>query len=317
MRKDTPRSSAAIRPAKRVAGPAPRRARRSGGFVHGLLVLAAACGGRTEDAGREVIQNKGSDTLVNVAQAWAESYSEVDSAVAVAVSGGGSGTGISAMINATVDIANSSRRMTSSEITAARANGSDPVEHLVGYDALAVYIHAHNPLSALSMEQLAGIYGDDGTLERWSQLGIEVPGCPSDQIVRVSRQNNSGTFAYFRQAVLDNLDFKLGSHDMHGSKDVVDLVAHTPCAIGYSGLAYATPEVKTPCLADGADSCVAPSMETALDGSYPISRPLLMYTPGNPTGEVRRYLDWVLGVEGQCIMLEAGYTPVAPVECAR
>lgn len=281
-------------------------------------VLLVACGGASEDTAREVIQNKGSDTLVNVAQAWAESYSEVDSAIAVAVSGGGSGTGISAMINGTVDIANSSRSMTSSEIAAARANGSDPVQHLVGYDALAVYTHADNPLDALTMEQLADIYGDDGTLERWSQLGIEIPGCPSDDIVRVSRQNNSGTFAYFREAVLDNYDFKLGSHDMHGSKDVVDLVAHTPCAIGYSGLAYATPEVRTPCLIDGEDApCVSPSMEAALDGSYPISRPLLMYTPGEPVGEVRKYLDWVLGEEGQCIMLEAGYTPVAPVECAQ
>ena len=281
-------------------------------------VLLVACGGASEDTAREVIQNKGSDTLVNVAQAWAESYSEVDSAIAVAVSGGGSGTGISAMINGTVDIANSSRSMTSSEIAAARANGSDPVQHLVGYDALAVYTHADNPLDALTMEQLADIYGDDGTLERWSQLGIEIPGCPSDDIVRVSRQNNSGTFAYFREAVLDNYDFKLGSHDMHGSKDVVDLVAHTPCAIGYSGLAYATPEVRMPCLVDGEDApCVPPSMEAALDGSYPISRPLLMYTPGAPVGEVRRYLDWVLGEEGQCIMLEAGYTPVAPVECAQ
>lgn len=289
---------------------------RAAGLSSLAPILALACGGAAQDSAREVIQNKGSDTLVNVAQAWAESYSEVDSTVAVAVSGGGSGTGISAMINGTVDIANSSRRMTSSEIAAARANGPDPVEHLVGYDALAVYIHAHNPIDDLSMRQLAGIYGDDGTIERWSQLGIEIPGCPSDEIVRVSRQNNSGTFAYFREAVLDNFDFKLGSHDMHGSKDVVDLVAHTPCAIGYSGLAYATPEVKTPCLVDGdGAACVAPSMETALDGSYPISRPLLMYTPGDPVGEVKKYLDWVLGEEGQCIMLEAGYTPVAPVEC--
>ena len=279
--------------------------------------LALACGGASGDAGREVIQNKGSDTLVNVAQAWAEAYSEVDSAVAIAVSGGGSGTGISAMINGTVDLANSSRRMTSSEIAAARANGADPVEHLVGYDALAVYVHAHNPLDVLSMRQLAGIYGDDGTIERWSQLGIEVQGCPSDEIVRVSRQNNSGTFAYFREAVLGNHDFKLGSHDMHGSKDVVDLVAHTPCAIGYSGLAYATAEVKTPCLLGDGDVCVAPSMGTALDGSYPISRPLLMYTPSDPVGEVRKYLDWVLGEEGQCIILAAGYTPVSTVECAQ
>lgn len=279
-------------------------------------VLVVACGGGSEDGARRVIQNKGSDTLVNVAQAWAESYSAVDSAVAIAVSGGGSGTGISAMINGTVDIANSSRQMTPSEIGAARANGNDPVEHLVGYDALAVYLHADNPIDRLTMEQLGGIYGDDGSIERWSQLDLRVPGCPSDEIVRVSRQNSSGTFAYFRKAVLDNYDFKLGSHDMHGSKDVVDLVAHTPCAIGYSGLAYATPEVKMPCLMDGEGAaCVTPSMQTALDATYPIARPLLMYTPGHPRGEVKQYLEWVLRGEGQCIMFELGYTPATPVEC--
>ncbi len=280
-------------------------------------MLLVACGGASQDTAREVIQNKGSDTLITVAQAWAELYSAVDSTVAVAVSGGGSGTGISAMINGTVDIANSSRQMRSSEVDAARANGNDPIEHLVGYDALAVYMHADNPLNVLSMRQLAGIFGDDGAIERWSQLGIEIPGCPSDEIVRVSRQNNSGTFAYFREAVLDDSDFKLGSHDMHGSKDVVHLVAHTPCAIGYSGLAFATEEVKMPCLLDSEDTpCVSPSMETALDGSYPISRPLLMYTPGDPVGEVRKYLDWVLSDEGQCIMLELGYTPAMSAECA-
>jgi phosphate transport system substrate-binding protein len=276
--------------------------------------LVAACGGGSS---RSVIQNKGSDTLVNVAQAWAENYAAVAPETAVAVTGGGSGTGISAMINGTVDIANSSRKMKDSEIELARGNGNEPIEFVVGFDALAVFVHPDNPLDEVSLEQLASLYGEGGEVDTWSQWGVEVPGCGSDEIVRVSRQNNSGTYVYFREAVLgDQRDFRLGSRDMHGSKDVVDLVENTPCAIGYSGMAYAIPEVRMPCvMGSPGDPCVAPSIESALDGSYPISRPLLMYTSGNPAGEVKTYLDWVLGETGQCIMLELGYTPAIPTQC--
>lgn len=281
-----------------------------------LATIAAFACGSGADAARTLIQNKGSDTLVNVAQAWAEAYREVNPNVAIAVSGGGSGTGISAMINGTVDIANSSRQMRESEIESARANGNDPVEFIVGYDALAVYLHPDNPLGEISFEQLARIFGEGGDFERWSQLGVTVPGCPSDEIIRVSRQNNSGTYAYFRATILPENDFKLGSRDMHGSKDVVDLVENTPCAIGYSGLAYATEHIRVPCVDDGGGNCVAPSVETAIDRSYSIARPLFMYTAGQPEGEVKAYLDWVLSDEGQCIIFEMGYAPRGPVECA-
>ena len=209
-----------------------------------LAVVATSAGART------VIQNKGSDTLVNVAQAWAENYQNVNADVAVAVSGGGSGTAIAAMINATVDIANASRQMKRKEIDLAKSRGQDPVEHVVGYDALAVFLHLDNPLDTVSIAQLAEMYGEEGETESWSQLGIEVPGCKGQEIILVSRQNNSGTYAYFRKAVLGaKRDYKLGTHDMHGSKDVVHLVENTPCAIGYSGLAYATDHVKMPCIA--------------------------------------------------------------------
>jgi len=280
-----------------------------------LAALAIVCGGGSS---RNVIQNKGSDTLVNVAQAWAENYAAVSPETAVAVTGGGSGTGISAMINGTVDIANSSRRMKDSELELARGNGTDPIEFVVGYDALAVYTHPDNPMDSISMEQLAGIYGEGGTIESWSQLGVEPAGCSSDEIVRVSRQNNSGTYVYFREAVLgDRGDFKLGSRDMHGSKDVVDLVENTPCAIGYSGLAYATDHVKMPCVTQGeGGECVSPTVETAIDGSYPIARPLFMYTAGEPEGAVREYIDWVLSDEGQCIIYEKGYAPQGEVDCS-
>ncbi|MEM6992189.1 MAG: PstS family phosphate ABC transporter substrate-binding protein [Myxococcota bacterium] len=266
-------------------------------------------------SGRSVIQNKGSDTLVNVAQAWAEAYAEVDANVAIAVTGGGSGTGISAMINGTVDIANASRKMKDKEIEAAKKNGIEPVEHIVGNDALAVFVHPDNPISEFTLEKLRGVYGDGGTIDKWSQLGVTVPGCSSDEIVRVSRQNNSGTYAYFRKAVVDG-DFKLGSRDMHGSKDVVDLVEKTPCAIGYSGLAYATDKVKMPCIKKGDSACVTPSQATASDGSYPIARPLMMYTAGKPKGAVKAYLDWILSDRGQCIIRDKGYAPVNAVTCA-
>ncbi len=269
-----------------------------------------------KSGGRNVLQNKGSDTLVNVAQAWAEEYKKVDSTLAIAVSGGGSGTGISALLNGTVDLANSSRSIKDNETALAKQKGIDPREHTVGYDALAVFVHQANPLDKISMEQLADIYGENGKTEKWSQLGVKVPGCESDEIIRVSRQNNSGTFAYFKESVLGKGEYKLGSRDMHGSKDVVDLVAKTPCAIGYSGLAYATPEVKMPCISKG-EQCVAPSVATAIDKSYPIARPLFMYTNGEPTGAVKKYLDWIKSTDGQCIIQKKGYAPASKVDCAQ
>jgi len=282
-------------------------------IVVAVSAVLTACGGGQD---RQVIQNKGSDTLVNVAQAWAEAYQTVDPATVVAVSGGGSGTGIAALINGTVDIANASRAMKDKEIKLARDSGHDPVQHIVGYDALAVYLHADNPISDMSIEQLAEIYGDGGSYEKWTDLGVEVPGCKDQTMVVVSRQNNSGTYAYFRETVLGKGDFRLGTRDMHGSKDVVDLVENTPCAIGYSGLAYATDHIKMACVSQSTGGeCTSPSVETASDGSYPIARPLFMYTNGEPTGYVGAYLNWIKSDVGQCIILEKGYASVSEVNC--
>ncbi len=283
-----------------------------------LLLALASCSRNSDASGsRALIQNKGSDTLVNVAQAWAENYKQHDPDVAVAVSGGGSGTGISALINGTVDIANSSRKMKPKELEMARKNGIEPVEFIVGFDALAVYLHRDNPIDTLTIDQLADIYGEGGTTDTWDQLGVDVPGCRSAEVVRVSRQNNSGTYVYFKETVLGmKRDYRLGSRDLHGSKDVVDLVAHTPCAIGYSGLAYATPEVKIVAIATTpGEPGVLPTVGTALDRTYPIARPLFMYTAGEPEGVVKEYLDWILSDEGQCIIRAKGYAPVLPVTC--
>ena len=287
-------------------------------FVVLMLGLSLAGCSRSggEGSSRKVLQNKGSDTLVNVAQAWAEAYQNVNPNLAIAVTGGGSGTGIAALINGTVDIANASRSMKPKEIADATAHGHKPVEHIVGFDALAVYLNKANPKSEFTLAELADIYGENGQAVSWTQLGTNVPGCSDQEIIRVSRQNNSGTYVYFRETVLGKGDYKLGSRDMHGSKDVVDLVTNTPCAIGYSGLAYATPNVKMPCVKKADDSaCVMPSEDSAIDGSYPIARPLFMYTSGQPTGAVKEYLDWVLSDAGQCIIKEKGYAPVRPVDC--
>ena len=278
----------------------------------GSAVLASApASARTE------IQNKGSDTLVNVAQAWAEAYQSVDSTVAVAVSGGGSGTGIAALINGTVDIANASRQIKTKEKDMAQKAGVQPVEMIVGYDALAVFLHGDNPGEKLTIEQLREVYGRGGKYTKWTDLGLTVPGCKNQQIIVVSRQNNSGTYAYFKKAVLGKKGkYRQGTLDMHGSKDVVDLVEKTPCAIGYSGLAYATDHIKLACIASSADAtCVVPSSATAADKTYPIARPLFMYTNGEPKAHIKTYLDWVMSDAGQCIIAKKGYAPIRGISC--
>ncbi len=284
-----------------------------------LLVMGASCkrrGAGGGDGRRVVIQNKGSDTLLSVAQAWAEAYGAINPAVAVAVTGGGSGTGISALLNGTVDIANSSRTISEKERADAATRGVQPKELVVGFDALAVFVHPANPLKSVSLAQLAGIYGEGGPILRWSQLDVRVPGCPSDEIILISRQNNSGTYAYFAEAILKKKDFRLGTRDMHGSKDVVDLVAHTPCAIGYSGLAYSVPEVAMLCVSkEEGKPCVPPNLANARNQSYPIARPLFMYTNGEPKGEAKAYLEWIMGDEGQCVIHGKGYAPATDVSC--
>jgi len=261
---------------------------------------------------RTVTQNAGSDTMVNVAQAWAEEYAAVDPAVSVEVSGGGSGTGIAALINGTVDLANASRKMEAEEIEAAEAGGHAPIEIVTGYDALAIYVHRDNPLDRISLEELAEIYGERGRITRWSQLGIRNAGCRSDEIILVSRQSNSGTFAYFREALFGrSRDMRLGTLDLHGSKDVVELVGRTPCAIGYSGLGYRNDRVrmlaisKTP-----GEPAYPPTLETTIAKTYPIARPLLVYAHGTPSQAVRAYVDWILSDAGQAIVEQSGYVPL-------
>lgn len=286
----------------------------------GLLALAAlvACGPSTgpDGEGTTIIQNKGSDTMVNVAQVWAEEYASVAPGVEVEVSGGGSGVGIAALIRGAVDIANASRDMKPQEIEAAEKNtGKRPEEFTVGYDALAVYVHKDNPLDEIELSRLGEIYVEGGTVTRWSQIGVTIPGVSDDTIVRISRQSSSGTYEFFRDHVLDQRDFQLGSRDLNGSKEVVELVSTTPTAIGYSGMGYATDHVKMLRLktAPGEPS-YEPSVENTNNKSYPLARSLLLYTLGEPEGAVKAYIEWILSPAGQKIVEDSGYVPLATSE---
>ena len=268
------------------------------------------------DIQRTLIQNRGSDSMAIAVVRWAEQYKRNNNTIGVAVSGGGTGTGIAALLNGTVDIANASREMTRREINMAKERGIAPVQHIVGYDAVAVYVHKDNPVKSLSFSQLSDIYSDGGKTELWTDLGIEVPGCGDQMIVRVGRQNSSGTYAYIRKNIMDGKKFKHGTLEAQSSKDLVELVARTPCAIGYSSFAYATPEVKTACLKENPDEpCLIPGIKGVIEHTYPISRPLYMDTTRPATGDVKNYLDWILSDEGQCILLNNQYAPVREIKC--
>ncbi|HEX3052625.1 MAG TPA: phosphate ABC transporter substrate-binding protein [Aggregatilineaceae bacterium] len=278
------------------------------------LLLLVGCRSQTstaDDSGSSrAIQNKGSDTLVNIALAWAEAYQQVEPDVSIAVTGGGSGTGIAALINGTVDIANASRQIKSDEIEAAQKNGITPVEFVVAIDALAVIINPDNPVDALAIDQLADIYS--GRITNWKEVGgRDAP------IVLVSRESNSGTHVYFLEEVVrkgdsENTDiFAAETLMMPSSVGITSEVSRNPNAIGYDGLGYVTKDEKIIAVAESSDApSVLPSIESASDGTYPLSRNLYMYTAGEPSDTIATYLDWIRGPEGQQIVAASGFVPI-------
>jgi phosphate transport system substrate-binding protein len=260
-------------------------------------------------AAAQTIENKGSDTLVNLALAWAETYMELKPEVRISVTGGGSGTGIAAMINGTVSIANASRAMKPEEISAAEDNGITPVEFVVARDAIAVVAHPSNPVDQLTLRQISAMY--IGEITNWSQVGGE-----DRPIVLLSRESNSGTHVYFLENVVrlgdkeSDLLFSPDTLLMPSSEGISAEVRRNPNAIGYDGLGYVTPDQKMLAVArDATGPYVLPSVATVNDGSYPISRPLYMYTAGQPTGQIKVYMDWILG-EGQVLVPELGFVPL-------
>jgi phosphate transport system substrate-binding protein len=290
--------------------------RRCGAAAGACLLALASCGGGGDSSPPRTevirIQNTGSDTMVNLAQEWAEAYKKVDPSVSVEVAGGGSSVGITQLQEGFVDLANASREMTEAErAEMKRKTGKEPVEWIVAYDGLAVYVHKDNPVEVMSLDELASIYGENGAAKKWSDLGIDNrAGCPSDEIIRVSRQSSSGTFQYFREVVLHKGDFKRGAQSLSGSKDVVDAVGKTPCAIGYSGMGYKDDHVKFVKIdKEKGGPAYEPSIASVLDKTYPIARSLIMYTAGQPTGPVKKYLEWIMSPAGQAIVAHAGYIP--------
>jgi phosphate transport system substrate-binding protein len=286
------------------------------GLWAGSLLLGAMVGCRPAAEGVCV---EGSDTMVNLAQGWAENYHATHPEAMIQISGGGSGVGIASLIDGNCEIASASRKMKEAEIERVREKRhQEAKEIIVGYDALAVYIHKDNPLESISIDELAEIYGEGGRFTRWSQLGVDAKRLGNDTIIRVSRQNSSGTYVYFREAVMGKTrDYKLGSIDQNGSVDVVALVANTPSAIGYSGMGYFVPGVKMLKISKHkGEPGVAPTFENAMkrEGGYPITRPLLLYTAGDPKEKAKQLLDWILDKPGQKVVKELGYVPVGTYE---
>jgi len=274
----------------------------------------ASSGGGSTSKGGKTIANVGSDTMLQLGMAWSEAYKKAEPGVNVEVNGGGSGVGIAGLINGSVELANSSRAFEEKEIADLKAKqNKDAKEFMVGYDALSIYVHKDNPLNEISIEQLAEIYKAEGKIRKWSDLkGGPIPGSKGDEIVVVSRQNNSGTHHYFKEAVVGKKsEQRPDSVNQNGSADVVNLVGTTPNAIGYSGMGYKTPAVKVLKVSKKTgEPGVAPSIESTLDKTYPISRPMFMYTAGEPAEHTKKYINFVLSDAGQNILKENGYVPL-------
>jgi len=261
-------------------------------------------------AARNSLQIKGSDTMVNLGQAWAEAFMKKNPRAMVAVTGGGSGTGIAALINDTCDIAESSRTMKPQEIGMARAKGITPKEHTVALDGIAVVVNPQNPVSRLSFEELRGIFM--GSITDWKQVG----GKPA-KIVVLSREVNSGTHIYFKERILRRgkekgpEEFAPSALLMPSSQAIAEEVAKNMNAIGYYGMGYISPQQKVIAVSkEEQGRYVKPSVENVRKGRYPISRPLFWYTKGEPKGLVKEMLDFALSKEGQEIVLQMDFVPV-------
>lgn len=274
----------------------------------------SAVDGAADAGGGVTLQNKGSDTIVNLALAWAEAYQEVNPQVRIAVTGGGSGTGLTALINGTVDIANASRRIKEEELAAARANHIEPQELVIARDAIAVVVHSSNPVDHLTLQQISDIYS--GKITNWREVGGE-----DRPIVLLSRETNSGTHVYFLEEVI-----RLGQKDnktlfspdtllLPSSEGIGAEVRQNPNAIGYDGLGYVTPDMKTLEVGLTLEGPFwPPTAATVNAGQYPIARDLYMYSRAGASEAVTTYLEWILSPEAQNIVLELGFVPIAATE---
>jgi phosphate transport system substrate-binding protein len=272
------------------------------------LLLLLGCSRQNRQANS--IQIKGSDTMVNLGQAWAEAFMKANPKVSVAVTGGGSGTGIASLLSNTCEIAELSRELKPEEIAMAKQKGFEPKQIIVALDGLAVVVHLANPLSQLTLDQLAAIFS--GSVSNWKEVG------GADlTIVVLSREVNSGTHVYFKEHVLrrgrkeSQVEFAANALMLSSSQAIADEVAQNPGAIGYFGMGYISAKEKALAIAKSADSpYIQPTIENVVSNAYPISRPLLMVTRGKPKGVVADFINFVLSVEGQQLVAKIDFVPV-------
>lgn len=270
--------------------------------VTAIASLAAV--GLAVAAASTTITVKGSDTMVILAQRWAEKYMSAHPEVVVQVTGGGSGTGISALINGTTDICNSSRPMKSSERDKLKARyGSLGVEIKAARDGISLYVHENFAVGELTLDQIKGIY--TGTITNWSQVGG-----PDQRIIVYGRENSSGTYVYFRDVVLGGKDYTGTMQSLPGTAAVVNAVAKDANGIGYGGAAYGKGIKYVKVKKDTKSPSYDPTLENIKAGVYPITRFLYMYTRSRPTGALKEFIDWALSDEGQAIVGDVGYFPI-------
>ncbi len=253
---------------------------------------------------------KGSDTLVRLGQRWAEEYMKNNPDAVIQVSGGGSGTGIAALINGTTDICEASRDMKKKEYTLAEKNGVKPFRVSVALDGIALFLNEKNPVDVLSIPQLKAIY--TGEITNWKQVGG-----PDARIILYGRENNSGTYAFFKEHVLEGEDYAAETQTLPGTAAVVNAVAKDVHGIGYGGIAWAK-GVKYAKVKKAEDSpAIAPSVETVSDGTYPISRELYWFFNGKPTGQLRQLVNWALSPPGQKLAEQIDYVPLSAEMAAK
>lgn len=269
-------------------------------LILALFALVFSFGFTSDD----VITVKGSDTMVILAQRWAEVYMSKKSDVTIQVTGGGSGVGIAALINGTTDLCNSSRPMKPSEREKLKQRYNTlGVEIKVAKDGLSIYENAAGSISELTLEQIKDIY--TGKITNWKDVGG-----PNAKIIVYGRENSSGTYVYFKDVVLGGDDFTATMQSMPGTAAVVNAVAKDRYAIGFGGAAYAKGIKFIKVKKDSNSPGFEPTAENVKSGDYPISRFLYIYTRSKPTGAIKEYVDWILSSEGQQLVSKVGYFPV-------
>ena len=282
-------------------------------FLHGFVFLFSFlnfCIHPGVFAQEHTLQIKGSDTMVNLGQAWAEEFMRTHPQTSIAVTGGGSGTGIAAIISGACDIAQSSRELKPEEAEKAKANGNPLVETKVAYDGIAVIVHPSNPVNQLTVEQLSGIF--TGQIANWKEVGGK-----DSPILILSRERNSGTHVFFLENILRKgnpkgpEEFASAALMMPSSQAIAQEVETSESAIGYIGLGYVTPKQKVLGIAKaGGGPYVHPDSESVKKGDYPISRPLYFLTRGEPQGDVKEFVDFALSNEGQEIVRAMDFVPL-------